>query len=289
MSFFFKRFFFENTAPLGLVSLRECVSFIRISFRDGFSKVIKNDNYTGVVFCYNFFAIEYYTGDIEPKIEPFKGLRFIIWDRIRNNQKIKHWFNLNIGGKLASNAIIDLSSENYFSDWAHSTKSYYNKWFTQDEYEVLETNLQTFLKDFKIYARPKKLTNVCVENLMKKEILYKDIVTFYILKNKKTGIVCAGACTFDFPEFDQSYYMYSFYAREYIPKQAGVWLLNYWFMQCRKKEIKYANLGTVYEPGQPKSWKGFSNFKMYFKPLIFTYQPPLFRFTFSLKGEKEQE
>jgi hypothetical protein len=275
-----------NSLPAALTSIRHDEAFVKGTFMRG-EILPQQGSTTGIRYRYGPIVVEYYTGDTEPSISPCAGLRSIIWDRITPTHPALKWLSLPTSS-LAPNAIVSLEGE-YWKNWAHGTKAHRNKWTHQTEFEIVRGTVQEFISLFKKYSRPRHTVRACADSILKQKVLHGDKMNFLFLKHIATGEISAGICTIDYPSVNQSYYAYSFYAREYIPRQAGVWLLDAWFQKCLKRGTVYANLGTVYAPGQPKSWKGFSQFKMYFDPLIFTYQPPLCKFTFSLKGGKARE
>lgn len=272
----------HNHKDTDFVHIRQSASFVQGFFSDVCRTILDTSHSLGVRYTYGICAIEYHFGDKEPELEPYRGIRFVIWDRLHELARPPGWMKTYIGGKLAPHAIINLSREEYWSDWSHSTKNHRARWFTQNEYEIVAVDIDAFIPYFIQYARPASVSHYCVKAMKREYGVYGDNMRFFVLKRKEDGTICAGISVVDFPDISQSYYAFSFYARDKIPRQSGVWLLNYWFMECVKRHITYANLGTVYAPGQPRSWKGFSEFKMYFRPFIVVAQEPLWRCTISL-------
>lgn len=272
------------------MSIRYDTDFLSWTFASQNKTHSKQEGVVGTRYAFGPLAVEYYTGDHEPRLSFFKGFRFVVWDRVQTTMMPRRWMVLPFG-ILPSNAIINLHEQEYWKRWSHGARNHYNKWFTQIQYDIQEISLDVFIPYFKKYSRPRYAAHRCADVMKDQEKTYGNRMKCYALLHKESKTICAGICTIDYPSVSQSYYMYSFYARKDLPRPAGVWLLNYWFMECQKKGIPYANLGTLYGPGQPRSWKGFSQFKMNFNPYIFSFKQPLFRFTFSWrenqKGDQE--
>jgi hypothetical protein len=269
--------------PLDFIHIRQSEGFLKVNFGETMRTMVGVPGSLGVRYSYGPFAIEYYTTDTEPQPHQFRGLRIIVWDRLQRTEKPIGWHRVSFAQKLAPHAIVDLSHDTYWQSWSHGTKSHRTKWFKEHEYEIIKTDLDVFMPYFRKHARPKHLTTMFSKVLERLQVSHREVMTFFVLKNKVNGVISAGICTVDYPDVRQSYYLASFYDRENIPRQAGVWLLNYWFMRCREKGISYANLGTVWAPGQSRSWKGFTLFKQGFSPFVVAYKAPLTRITFSWK------
>lgn len=265
--------------PDDYVSIRTSPAFLSGFFGEHRRELLSQGGVSGVRYFWWIFAIEYYTGDKQPTLIPFRGIRFAVWDRVKSVEKPQHWYEPRIGGTIAPHAIVPLASETYWDTWSHGTKNHRTRLYAQSEYQIITSDIDTFLIHFKQHARPRYTVAPCNKMLIRQKKEYGDGMQFFLLQNTVTNIISAGIAVADYPDVGQAYYVASFYAREHIPRQAGVWLLNTWFMECKKKGMLYANLGTIYAPGQPKSWKGFSQFKMNFNPYIITCRKPLVRIT----------
>lgn len=273
----------KKTLSKNFLHLKQSINFLKGSFGEKNRKIVGIDGAIGVRYSYGLFAVEYYTGDKEPELEYFKGFRFIIWDRVTSNYKPKKWYEMLPGFGLAVSAIVDVSVDEYWKDWTKTLRQYRAKWETQTEYEILKTNRDEFVKYYKKFAKPQNTINTCIDILDKHLKVSGDKVNLFILKNKLTGDIGGGIGTVDFKDVNQSYYLIAFSDKEKAPPATGLWLLYNWFLHCKNLNIQLANLGVIYTFGQPRSWKGFSKFKMHFRPILIVYKRPLFSFTFSIK------
>ncbi len=277
--------FLARELPDSFTHLRQSLPFLKGSFTEKYRSIVGGSGAIGVRFSVWLFAVEYFTGDVVPESETFKGLRLIIWDRILNNSKPKQWHQATQGFRLSSCAVLDLSLEEYWKDWTKTLKQYRNKWETQTEYEIEKVARNQFVDCYLKFGHPKNLLSASINSLDRHIKENRSAISLFILKNKITNTVVAGVGVVDAKEVNQSYYLTAFTDKKIAPPQAGLWLLNNWFLQCIKNGIRFANFGVIWVPGQSKGWKGFSEFKLHFRPIILEYKPPLFRFTFSLKKE----
>ena len=271
----------KNNLPDNFLHLKQSLTFLKGSFGERNRKIVGEYGALGVRYSYGPVAIEYYTCDKEPSLETFKGFRFIIWDRILNKNKPKNWRQMILGFGLSTSVIVDVSKEEYWKDWTKTFRQYRAKWETQTEYEILKISRDEFAVYYEKFGRPRDTINTCISILDKHLNEESERVNLFILKNKLNDDVVGGIGTVDASEVNQSYYLIAFSDKEKAPPANGLWLLNNWFLYCKNSNIRFANLGVIWTPGHNKKWKGFSEFKMYFRPVVVTYQRPLFRFTFN--------
>lgn len=276
----------EQKIPDDFVDMKQSENFLRGSFR--FGEILKGE-VLGVRHSRARFAIEYFTSDKEPTFLSFRGLRLVIWDRIKNDLIPNGWHQMLPGFRLCTSVVSDISEEEYWKTWSETARRYRLKWETQMEYEIINLDLNTFTEYYLKLGRPKDTRQSVVNSLTNRVDLKKESISFFGLRHKETGEIFAGIATVDAPEISQSYYLSAFLDKENGPAQSGLWLMNHWFIHCKKNAIKYANFGPVWTPGQSKSWKGFTEFKSHFRPFTLRYQRPLFRFTFSLKKETGEQ
>lgn len=271
----------EKVLPREFVDMRQSETFLRGSFRTG--EILLEKGAIGMRQVFGLLAFEYYTGDNEPKLKPFKGLRLVIWDRVTSDYKPKGWRQMIKGFGLSTAVVSDLSGDDYWKDWSDTAKRYRNKWDSQTEYKIEKFDLESFVSYYLKFGRPKETRNKSMEALRHRFNLNKESLSIYSLKDVMNDKIVAGMVFIDDKEISQSYYITAFLDKDNAPAQAGLWLINNWFVNCKEKGIRFANFGPVWTPGQPKSWKGFTEFKAHFRPYILKYRRPLFRFLFSTK------
>jgi hypothetical protein len=179
--------------------------------------------------------------------------------------------------------MIDMRNrDTYHSSWNGTHKTYYNHFYAQQDYSISEVTADEYILLYKKYADPIVNIEKNINYIKSLAGLDKENLHCYFLKEKASGEVISGFAGADFFSVSQSYYFSAFTRKSIAPKESGVWLINYWMKESSKKGILFANLGPIWTEGQPKSWKGFTAFKMKFKPILLTLPKELIRFTFSI-------
>ncbi len=270
----------SNEVPSDFVDMRQSENYLKGLFK--FGEIIKT-NMLGVRHSKGPFAVEYYTGDVAPELLSFRGVRFVIWDRVRNDVVPKGWYKMMPGSSLGTSVVSDISSDDYWKTWSETARRYRLKWETQQEYEIIAIDIDTFTSYYLQFGKPTETRQTILKALKNRIHVNKDAIKLFALQEKTTKNIVAGMSIVDAKEISHSYYLSAFLNKENAPAQSGLWLINNWFLHCRNHGIKFANFGPVWTKGQPKSWKGFTEFKAHFRPFALTYKRPLFKFTFQMR------
>lgn len=262
------------------IPLQQSETFLRGSFSKRFTTIIGERGSVGVRLSLWKIAIEYYRTDNPPTLTPFNGLRVAVWDRLFSSTIPHGWRKMFASLTLAQNAVINLTEENYTAPWSRTLKLYKNRWGNQKEYIIEKTSYENFSSYYKKHGKPNSQATSSLKILKSHLSIEPSYVHMYFLVKKENKEVVGGLATIDAPDAGQSYYQLGFLNRKIAPLTSGVWLLDNWFKECRERNLKYANLGLIWSPGKPESWKGFTAFKLHFRPIILKYKTPLFRVTF---------
>ena len=84
------------------------------------------------------------------------------------------------------------------------------------------------------------------------------------------GTLLGGTVFVDYPDVQQSHYLISFLTEEGKTAKAGYAYIYWWYQDMLKKGLQWADFGIVWAPGDPISWKGYSQFKKRFNPFRLT-------------------
>ena len=60
--------------------------------------------------------------------------------------------------------------------------------------------------------------------------------------------------------------------------QASTGLMDHWFKECERRGISLLLFTYFWQPGESRSWRGFSTFKSHFATDYVKYPPVLWRF-----------
>lgn len=255
--------------------------FLTITFTNKYCCIIGEEGSLGSRFSFGFFCLEYYTTNNEPKLEKFAGLRLVIWSPLGSSRVPKKWIKTPIKVDSVTYACVDIrNKDDYWKSWSDTFKNYCSRWERQDQYTIREILYDEYRALYSKYSKPEKYIPTRLIWLEKYHRHGKTDVQFYILQHKVTGEIYSGLAVVDCFSVNQAYYISAFTRKEVAPLQSGLWLIKYWMDVSSKKGIHFANLGPMWTDGQPKEWKGFTEFKKKFNPLYISTERPLFRITF---------
>lgn len=245
--------------------------------------VIGNEGSLGRRYTVGPLCVEYYTGDKEPELSTWRGFRFVIWNPVSRLDNPISWFRISKESDHTVAAFLDIqNTDNYHKMWSDTFKTYYNRIPRNLQYQVVESSLEEYIKEYRAYAKKDISIERNIAQAIKLTQVDSNSTHFYCLENKENHSIVGGIAIVDCVSVNQSYYLSAFTRKDIAPKETGLWLCNYWMNESSKRGISFANLGIVWTKGQPESWKGFSEFKMKFNPLLLVLPRELIRFTFSL-------
>lgn len=227
---------------------------------------------------------EYYLCDQEPDITPRKGLRIVIWNRGQGVKRPKGWIEMRAGIRYTSLAVKNINQNNglYYKDWSSSAKTSRNKWLGQSEYKIVETDVVRYMMHYDTSIVPAKMRQIFKKQIYDFIKIYKTDVHFFLAQETTSGKIISGFCCVDDFDSDQSLHLVGFRSIAKIPRHVGIGIIDHWMTHLQKIGIKYANLGVVYQKGDPKEWIGYSNFKLHFNPVIYRFEKPLFKITWNI-------
>lgn len=234
----------------------------------------------GALCDFGWIRFEYFTGEVEPKKSQEKGFGVQIWHQVEKRQAPKSWWPLLSILRRSAVALLDLESigEEYWRDWSEHTRRQRKKWYAQKKYYISEATQEAFVDAYQLCTLKPVLKNLFSHSLRRHVASYQNDVHFLVVRDKSTQEIIAGFMTVDDFETNQSFYPVAFILPVAKNTAASVGLVEYWLHSCQKKGIRYINLGIVWMPGDPPSWKGYSQFKALFHPQILLFQRPFVRF-----------
>ena len=240
-------------------------------------ELIKNADSPGIRWRMGPIWFEKYFSDTEPNIQKFNHPRVIIWQPILMFEKPKTWKRLWFD-KMVKNGFTDITNkESYWNDWDYGARRYRNNFLKDKKYAIEKTSLQVFLSNYpnvKNYKKIKKWVMYKLNNYRK--FCGNDVHFFLAIQNDKK-IISGGLAIVDFPNLNQSIHLASFINPKVKDNQIGVGLIDYWFKECMKNKISILNFGAFWSCGDPRDWKGFSDFKSKFGIHFLEYPHSLFK------------
>ncbi len=102
-------------------------------------------------------------------------------------------------------------------------------------------------------------------------------VTLWVARRRADTKIVAGIATLDSPTGNGSYYLAGFYLREVSKIPLMTALIDNWFTVSQQKGLRFMHFGLFYQPGDPRAWKGYSNFKAKFGVQYASRPPTLYK------------
>ncbi|MFA5933616.1 MAG: methyltransferase domain-containing protein [Candidatus Paceibacterota bacterium] len=250
------------------------------------SEIIGVNGCLGIRWNIGPIYIDSYVSDIEPKIDDFSSFRIIVWNRISNISKPKHWFSFPLDLSPSAFCISDLKNmkDKYFINWTDRAKRYRKKWLSNTEFEIVETDFQTFSDAYKKFGKiPRHMISMFLTVLKKQIAIQPENSHLIIARSLKSKQIISGMAFIHLPDISESMHVISFYDHRFAKTGVGTGIIDFWFKNSAENNIRFLNWGAVFMPGNPNKWKGFTEFKYYFNPFIIRNSEPLFKFVFGKK------
>jgi hypothetical protein len=207
--------------------------------------------------------------------------RMQIWQRTFRTDVPLGWFSLSKSiSKIEG--FVDIRQPEYWANWSDTSTRYRNKWYREclgKKYLIQNIDFETYRAAYLESTIAKKIHKVMLVNLEKRLSQPQGVhIECTAAKGSKTGEIVAGMAVIHSPTFKASYYQSGFYMDSVKKEPVMVGLFDDWFQRSKQKDFMYLHLGNFWTKGDPRSWKGFSEFKSKFGPNYIAFPPDLLRF-----------
>ena len=245
------------------------------------TRLVGNEGCFGVCYFWRLFAIEWYSSDQEPTIIPWKGVRLIVWHPITQvNPKKGWWRNFLTRSGWQLQLGFAKNSERYWDSWSKHAKRHREKWQKDAQYVLHKATIDEFEKT---YLASGKLDFLLRTGFMRVVRFHwekhPENLDLYLVKDTQKEKDIAGLATVNYFDISQSRHTISFICEEAQKTSVGYGLIDNWFLQTGKVGIKYLDFGVVWKKGNPRAWKGYSNFKQQFGLQLISYPRSYFKLT----------
>jgi hypothetical protein len=265
--------------PTDFIHPTQSEKFLQASFSQDIT-LIRAKGTLGALCNFGFFSIEYFTGEQEPPKSTTNGLGVQIWHQVGRKETPKRWLGLADFLRRSTTALIDRKEQpkEYWRNWSEHARRQRRRWYDQNDFYISETVEEEFLQAFHKSTLTRSLQELFGRSVTRHILAYGEDVHFLVTQEKDTQKIIAGFMIVDDFVTNQSFYPVAFILPEAKKTPASLGLVEYWWHHCEKKDIRFMNLGIVWMPGDPGSWKGYSQFKSFLHPRILVFQKPFVRF-----------
>ena len=222
--------------------------------------------------------IKYERIDIEPDMDFLKSTHgfehdICIWVPWRRKEIPSGWRKLWVSSHFQENGFTILDNEDYTKKWNERAKRARKK-FLASWAIIREVDAETFSLAFK---------NTRVKHLYKNDYIkyYKhmawiDPTSVRSLLCYVNGSVVAWLAVHDYCN-NSSVHLVAFTGKEWYPIQAWTGLIDYWFLDSWKKQIRYMNFDQLRNKYGPSDQKWYTAFKENFIEFRVTYPDSYFK------------
>lgn len=230
-------------------------------------------------------TLEEYVGDREPDLqESAQGAlarnRFMMWKRIRKSEVPERWKPSRFPWRIDGYNTLEAE---YGKTWNHNARRAVSAWkerFEGKAYRIEEISETEFAAAYRKSTVGRKVGGILLDSFLRKLVLpeRKGATSLFGMRNTKNGTIVAGTGVLFSDSFRSSVRECPFMLREARNIFAGEALIDRWFYESLKRGMKYLFFTSFWHEGEPRSWKGFSEFKSHFGLSYIAYPPLLTRF-----------
>jgi hypothetical protein len=236
-----------------------------------------------------FYSEEYY-GDDTPLTSFIDGfsLRLIKWIRFSPDTVPSNWRKVPFGEQV--HICYHLLESDYYLKWSRSARAYRSHWYKNrpnNRYTIEVISLEEFTEAYALSTVAQEIPHLEVDKLNIRLKHFSDRISILGARRLSDGRVVAGLYSFDSPANKGSHYGCGFYLPEVSKDHLMVILMDTWFTESLKKNLRVLHLGTIMDPAIVKEKFAYkrmyaiSRFKRQFATHYHLYQTPLFQIKFS--------
>lgn len=257
------------TVPTEKVAKEQASALLRLASLLPFAKqVVGVPGAQGIRFVFfGLVTLESYSCHAEPVLEPYRGLRYVLWKTITTTQVSKGWRRFR-GVPIGNSYAVAEVHQEFLKDWAGNARRFVSG--HQEVITVRTVSVEEFAKAYHASGYLDPFLRYGFVRVIKDHLKTHpedvSILCFFTKDNQLAG----GTVFVDYPDIRQSHYLISFLTEEGRRVKAGYAFIHWWYQDMLKKNLRWADFGIVWAPGDPLSWKGYSEFKKRFHPQVYT-------------------
>lgn len=272
-----------NNAPLpeGYASYLSNPGYLgrEVKTQAGF-QLVGTPEATGVAWKYGPLRFERYVGDGEPPYDPTGPLRLVTWQCVNRDVIPDGWKPTRLVMATSRTGFAEIDgSPDYAKRWSSHAQRHRKQWLKQSaDWEIVPITVDEYITAYKRSTQDKFL-KFLFSNMLREKARGHGANVHIVGARKKIphSPTEAGFAYVDVPETKQSIHLMSFH-NDYAKKcSVGTGLMDYWFAQAPQSGTRFLEFGCFWTPGEPNSWKGFTQFKSQFGLHFTDYPRPLAR------------
>lgn len=257
-------------APVYTVPKEQASSLLELALLLPFAKsIVGEPGAQGIRFVFfKILAIESYACFREPIFARWRGWRIVLWKTTTSTLAPgwHKWPGIPIGRTNA----VSFVHEDFFQDWnANARRLVLHQ--QKNGITARVVTLKEFAKKYHASGYLDPFLRHGFVRIIKDHIrIHPQDVSILFFSTKKEEFL--GATVFvDYPDIQHSHYLISFVTEIGRKEGAGYAFIYWWYQHMLVKGLQWADFGIVWQPGDPSSWRGYSEFKKRFHPQFYTH------------------
>lgn len=257
------------TVPTPSVPKEQASALLRLALLLPFAKVMTGvPNGRGIRFVFfKRFALESYTCFEEPVLEAWRGFRVVFWKTLKDTKVPKGWKKWR-GVPIGNSYAVAQVHEHFLQDWGGNARRFVTNKEAATTWK--QVSVDTFSKAYHASGYLDPMLRYGFIRIIKDHLKVHPENVSILFFYARTGRLAGGTVFVDYPDVAYSHYLISFLTEEGRRVKAGYSFIHWWYQDMLKKGLTWADFGIVWAPGDPGSWKGYSQFKKRFNPTIRT-------------------
>jgi hypothetical protein len=220
------------------------------------------------------FRFEAYLSDREPQIDPQGPTRLVIWQPITRNDEVNGWWHSFLPANPQLTGYVEIRDPDaYWKTWTSHMQRHRAKWLKEPAYSIEDVSVEAFCKNYTQKNMASWFEHMMIDMVQKKVLRHGERTHLFGAFDTDHTMV-AGFAVVDVPEGNQSIHLASFITPAAKRTSVGVGMVDIWFRRCIEKGYRYLDFDLFWAKGDPKSWKGFSQFKSQFGTQFIRYPKP---------------
>lgn len=223
-------------------------------------------------------AMDLYTCQEEPILEPFHGFRMVVWQPIHPLERPAGWLPWPAPTQPKTHAVAEVLQGDYWIPWSTHAKRHRKKWLARTDLVIEEISFEEFANAFEASGKLPRARAGAIEAI-RRRMEHANHHVFFFGAHDSKGCVVAALAVCDLKDIFLSVHLAAFIHPDFEKTSVGTGLIDAWYARCQKTNIRFAYFDIVWSPGDPKGWRGYSQFKKQFRPHLLTTPLPFVKFT----------
>lgn len=205
------------------------------------------------------FVREFVVSDAAPSRTPEERSRFIMWRPVKAKAIPEGWVRSPFEiSSVRATGFIHIAPD-YAKRWAKSARYLLSK-LPEKNIRITQVPYEVYAEELPSTGKFRPIYDFMSWKARRFHLIYAEKMRWYLAYNAE-GNAVSGLGILFLPEENYSFHVSGFTNRRYDEPEANIGLIDRWHRDLLSLGMTYIDFGTLWRPGDPKSWKGFADFK----------------------------